>query len=666
MCPNFTPPTAPLTAVANTQLLTLQHRQPHNNHTFQDSSSNNFLITRSGNATQGTFSPFSQAGWSVLFTGSTDIALNVTTGTGVAFGTGDFCQEFFVYPNSFPTNWRIISYPSSAVASILQSGAGGGLGIDIGGGIVSTGYTLTIGVWSHIVFTRQSGVIRVFVDGILRYNVSNTTNYSTSQNVYIGGFPGFTQSWDGYISNARIIKGSVPAAYQTSSTTNGATIFTSPSSPLSSVTGTELLLCQSNRFIDTNTQTTAKTIAIQGSPKIQAFSPYAATATYSAATHGGSAYFDGSGDYLTLPTGSAFAPGTGDFTIDGWFYPQNTDFMLWSQTISGTNYFILGLNAAGTTFGFTATTSGGGSGISGPANITLNSWNYFSVRRASGIVTVYTNGSSGTPVSNTMDINNTTYVPTIGRYTHAAANIFTGYISNLRYVKGTAIAPSSVPTTPSTAVSGTSALLNFTNDAIEDATGRNVIEIVGDARTTSAVAKWAGQTSMYFDGTGDYAVSADTLSGNFGTGDFTVEYWFRCGTQSTSYVTQVGTLDSGSPSGSWRFGTQLGTAAGVYLAYHTGTSFVDVTFTTTNYNDNTWRYAALTRSGTTVRAFIDGVQVGSNQTISQNFSARRIVLGAELTTPTYYVGYLQDVRVTRGYARYTSNFTPPTGSPRLK
>ena len=53
----FTPPTSPLTAISNTQLLTLQNNTPKTNNMFVDNSTNNFLVTRNGNTTQGTFSP---------------------------------------------------------------------------------------------------------------------------------------------------------------------------------------------------------------------------------------------------------------------------------------------------------------------------------------------------------------------------------------------------------------------------------------------------------------------------------------------------------------------------------------------------------------------------------------------------------------------------------
>jgi hypothetical protein len=164
---------------------------------------------------------------------------------------------------------------------------------------------------------------------------------------------------------------------------------------------------------------------------------------------------------------------------------------------------------------------------------------------------------------------------------------------------------------------------------------------------------------MEFDGSGDYLIMPDVSTGQFGTGDFTVEYWDYHGSQSSNFGTQVGTLSSGTPAGTWRFGTFTNNG-GVYLAYHNGSTYVDIQFGTTLYNDSTWRHFALTRQNGTVRAFVNGIQVGTNQTVTQNFnSTNRVILGAELFTPTYFNGFIDDLRITKGVARYTANFTPP-------
>ena len=81
-----------------TLLLTGDGTNGAQNNTFLDSSTNNFTITRNGNTTQGTFSPFSQTGWSNYFDGSGDYLTTATSASGFSFGTGDFTIEFWMYP----------------------------------------------------------------------------------------------------------------------------------------------------------------------------------------------------------------------------------------------------------------------------------------------------------------------------------------------------------------------------------------------------------------------------------------------------------------------------------------------------------------------------------------------------------------------------------------
>ena len=71
------------------------------NNTFIDGSTNNFTITRNGNTTQGSFTPYGPA-WSNYFAGSSDY-LTATNNTAYAFGTGDFCVEAWVYLVSTPS-----------------------------------------------------------------------------------------------------------------------------------------------------------------------------------------------------------------------------------------------------------------------------------------------------------------------------------------------------------------------------------------------------------------------------------------------------------------------------------------------------------------------------------------------------------------------------------
>lgn len=623
------------------------------NNTFLDSSSNNFTITRNGNTTQGTFSPFSQTGWSNFFDGSGD---NLTSTHPALNAT--FTIEAWIYRTS-----------GAALQSIVHLNNGGVSGVvvyldtsnylvctdGVNGQAAFSNLTVPINAWTHIAVVRSGGTTTGYVNGTVAGSHSFTPATVSAAN--IGAYNG-SLYFPGYISNVRVVNGS--AVY------TGA--FTPPTSPLTAITNTSLLTCQSNRFMDNSSN--AYTITRTGDVSVQAFSPFLPTVAYSAATVGGSGYFDGTTDYLTLPYSSQLQF-TGNFTIEFWAYPLTQVnsfsgvFNNYSSWPSSTGVAIFCGHSSASSTKWCVALFGTFPAITSTNDYVRNAWSHIALVRngtGSNNITLYVNGvASGTTTSNNTVTGTADnwWISTTGD--GASTQTFTGYLSGFRATNSAEYTANFTPPTAPLTAGSNKLLLNFTNAGITDATAKNVFETAGNAQISTTQSKFGG-SSMYFDGSGDYLVSPNIYVGDFLTGDFTIEYWFRCGTQGTSYVTQVGTLDSGSGANSWRFGTHLNTTAGVYFSYHNGSGFVDVTFTTTNYNDNAWHHAALTRSGSTVRAFIDGTQVGSNQTISTSFSARRVVVGAELSTPTYYTGYIDDLRITKGYARYTSNFTAPTSA----
>ena len=620
------------------------------NNTFLDSSTNNFTITRNGNTTQGTFTPFSRdpGYWGNYFAGATNNSITAATGSGVAFGTGNFCEEFFCYANSYSANWRIISFQTSSVIELSQS-SGAILGVGIaGGGITSTGFTLPTNTWFHIVATRQTSdnIIRVFVDGVLRYNVSNTTNFSTSQSVYIGGFPGFTQSFDGYISNARIIKGNVPLAYQTNSTTNGTTIFTPPSSPLTAVTGTELLTCQSNQFSDTNTQAAPKTITVTGSTaRVTTFSPFPYLNQYSPTVNGGSGYFDGSGDYLGLSTQDALPLGTEEFTVEFWLYKNNA----WSTN----NQYILDDNGTGGFQIWANTSSGvlrlGRSAVAAVldyaySNLKILEWTHFAYSRKVNDFALWVNGTRVATTTNTNGFASSHGTQTIGADA-AGGNAVNAYLANLRIVQGsyvydTANATITVPTAPVTAISGTSLLTNFTNAGITDASMTTDLETVGNAQISTAQSRWGGG-AIYFDGTGDYLIAPDNINFSFGTGDFTVECWI--------YLTNLGRTNgiwTNGPASNGSFGMYITSANKLEASVFGGTNATGVTSLTANV----WYHVLAARSGSTLRLFLNGVQEAS-VTNTFNNSTIKCTVGNSWTNQTASpMCYISDLRVIKGIA----------------
>lgn len=165
----------------------------------------------------------------------------------------------------------------------------------------------------------------------------------------------------------------------------------------------------------------------------------------------------------------------------------------------------------------------------------------------------------------------------------------------------------------------------------------------GDAKVSIAQSKFGG-ASAYFDGTGDYIAVSDSADWDL-PGNFTIEGWAYWETPSDSKNAGVISLDGANFS----FDRAVSNS-GALRFYMDGTSLLGSVPSL-----NAWHHVAVTREGNTVRLFLDGVYQNS-ATYSSSIVPTGLKLGNNL------VGYLDDVRITKGVARYvsTSGFTVPT------
>jgi hypothetical protein len=174
-----------------------------------------------------------------------------------------------------------------------------------------------------------------------------------------------------------------------------------------------------------------------------------------------SSYFNRS-NYLTAPSNSAFAFGTGDFTIECWIYPSTLGI-----TTNGINYFIDNRAAANSgewTFGTNtagdlifANGASGDFSLSASAAITLNNWQHVAVVRSGTTFTLYRNGVQIATTTNSQNFSTVSALAISSNPTNAY--YFNGYISNVRITKGVAVYTGAftTPTSPlrTTQVAGT-------------------------------------------------------------------------------------------------------------------------------------------------------------------------------------------------------------------
>ena len=622
------------------------------NNTFLDSSTNNFTITRNGNTTQGTFSPYGD-NWSNYFGGSDYI--NTPSDAKFGVGTGNFTLEAWVYITSLngSTENNIIGNGSTNGFLLGFFGSSVYLASNASGYTVQITYTMPLNQWVHVAAVRSgtgSGQTAIYINGTSIGTGTFATNVPTGVAVVGGDYrQGTSVTMRGYVSNARI-----------SNTARYSSTFTPSTAPLTSDANTLLLTCQSNRFVDN--AASPLSITVTGSPSVQRFSPFAPTAAYSAATIGGSGYFDGNGDYLSSPDNTAVEFGSGNFTIEAWAYPLDGGWQLIiakSPDNSATGWQLF---ASGDEVNFYASSGGGSWNVgffTSGAAVKRNAWNHIAVTRSGSTWTIWVNGESKATATSSITINNNTTPVFVGTFSNASYYSY-GYVADVRIVKGTAVYTSAFtpPTAPLTAITNTSLLLNYTNAGIIDNAMMNDLETVGNAQISTSVKKY-GTGSLAFDGTGDWLAAPSSPNLAFGTGPYTIEFWLY----STTSSGERGVLQ-----------TQTASLYGVSVFLDGTTIYIDERTNTYSGSDprisgsitqNAWVHVAICRqTGTsgTLRAFVNGTQIGSSVTsnLRDLTSTGPVFVGTTAVAANPLNGYIDDLRITKGYARYTAAFTPPT------
>lgn len=601
------------------------------NNVFLDSSPNNFTITRNNNTTQGTFTPFSRdpGYWSNFFDGTGDYLATSSTSAVFDMSTGDFTMEAWIYIPTVPSAYTLIM----SGASTAGMSDGFVFGLDntgkpyIGNGVVlgiSGATAVQANTWVHVAAVKNGANVQFYTNG-----TANGSAQAFSPNAagfaYVGANPAGNERITGYISNARIVKGT--AVYTSA--------FTPPTAPLTAISGTSILTCQSNRFIDNSSNNFA--ITRNGDVRVTTFQPFTNPVTYSAAVNGGSGYFDGTNDRLTIADNAALRPGTSNFTIEAWVH----------RSVAGAAHTIFAKGGASTGFVFQVTSTNvlrfthTTTNIDSTGTVTAGAWIHVAVvREGTGTnqVKLYINGvqdGQGTVSTNF----NQTEEARIGE-NRGATDDFNGYISSFRYVVGTAVYTSSFtpPTAPLTSITNTQLLCNFTNGAIYDASMSSDIETAGDAQISTAVSKFQG-SSMYFDGTGDGLKIASTPDLSLSTGNFTIQFWANI----ISFAANRTLFDIANATVMQIYVTTTGS-----LRFYAASA--DRITSSANLELGTWYYIAVIRSSGITRMFVNGTQTGVAYTDSNNYAAGGVGIGARFDVTVGLLGYMSNVHVLKGAA----------------
>ena len=395
------------------------------------------------------------------------------------FGTGDFTIE----------GWFLVQ-DSAAIRTIFDSrtsdnsSTGLFLGINTDDTLYTYGFpsgttvvsygTPEPNTWHHVAVVRNGSDGLVFLDGKL---VSSDVNMGSSDYTQEGGtigqpatsFAAGLYRFKGHISNVRVVKGT--ALY----TSN----FKPPMRELEVVPGTIVLACQSKT--DASLEKTGKTITVNGTAVASELTPGLLTLVPKAG--GGSAItgsveFNGSTDYLGLPTTTDFTFGTNDFTIEFWLNPgenaSNYTILLALTSSTASDRFEVVYHSS-TIRVYTDTATWRDTGIT-PSK---GDWHHIAfVRNYSGnSLIMYINGVNRWEVTNTRDYDELFTSAKIGSYADSSYGYLQGFLSNFRINKNTALYTDSFipPTRELKKVPGTVLLCcQDSNNPLTEATGKTI------------------------------------------------------------------------------------------------------------------------------------------------------------------------------------------------
>jgi len=288
--------------------------------------------------------------------------------------------------------------------------------------------------WNHVIVTRDaSNTLRLILNGVLgNYEASYTSNITETilsiGALNNGGEAGSIQ----YTTGHRIIKGSIPTAYQTSSTTIGATIYTPPTQPvtLTSQGATSANVSYLSNFTNAGIYDGKMGNVFETTGTAQ-------VATSPVKYGSGSIKFNGSTDYLkpyypAPANGTTFSFGTGDFTIEFWMYPTSLPSagMLMDGRGSGASGDMWLINFVSGVANWYV-----GGNLITSSTISANTWTHLAVCKANGSTRMFLNGiQTGSTYADTRNYTVGNGWPTIGA-SYNAVDFFAGYMDDIRITK---------------------------------------------------------------------------------------------------------------------------------------------------------------------------------------------------------------------------------------
>jgi len=601
----------------------------------------------------------SPLGGSIYFNGTnaSSVSYPAAASLNLGAGAGNWTIECWYYALEYPPGWGPILQQgwnvstTNPIYGFMPNSTN--IYYYVGTGAVTSESRTTpfsLKTWYHLAMVRQGNAIGCYLNGVLFGSYMLTFTMGSGGNLYLSTASNQPLPSNSYVNNVRIVKGQAVYSFT----------FTTPTTALTAVTGTQLLVdVASPGAYLTDGSTNNFTLTPTG------------TVTYSSnppTAIGGQLNFSSS--YLTVANNTVLDMASGDFTIEFWFQTTTASATLYTKRSSNINYSPVQLVWSGSAFTVYMSTSGSAWEISSTtsANYPSGAWYHVALVRNSNNIYLYVNGISAiTPAAITVAVMSNSDPFAIGSDSSSSpGTTFTGYMTNFRIVKGTAVYTSNftVPTSPLTAISGTSLLLSVASSGtyITDTSGNSLtVTNAGGVTYSSPISANPVSTggSLYLNpSTSAYITLPSSTVFNL-TGDFTIESWIY---PSPRAATETVIIDARVAQGTvavWKL--YLNSTGKLTFGYISGSAYSG----TMTVNSNVWTHVAVVRSGSTLTLYVNGVADYTNPSFGTAAISPGTTSAVIGTKDTPYgvnfrsMTYITNLRVVTGTAIYNSpNFTP--------
>ena len=646
------------------------------NTTVNDASSYSRSVAAVGAASSAAQSRF--GGGSISFNGSGQY-LTVADNAALELGGSDFAIECWLRTSQTTAYATIASrgtgfFESGSWSLMLNASGTGSVAVyasdfSTGAPLLSTsGINVSDGAWHHVAWVRSGTGHSLYVDGTRYANATSSFAVTNiSELLAIGTDLIFSgRNFSGFIDDFRYTVG-------TNRGYTGATI-TVPAAAFPTV-GTG--------GVATDGYFSSVSLLLPGDTSTADMSSFSRSVTASGASVStaqkrwgtGSIALGGSA-WLTVPQASV-SLGSSDFVIECWFYMTAATGgykTLWAQrpnsssiggaaaVLDGSSllYFISNASASGWAV------SGASTGLTVPAA----QWNHIAMVRSGNTVTLYLNGTAGTPVSLSEAVGSSGNF-SIGAGAANGEQAVTGFMDDFRLTvgsnRGYTGATINVPTAafPSSGnysepfLDKVSLLLRADgsgNTFIDSSLSPKTITASGNATQSATQSRWGGKSAFF---TGTSRLSSSTSSAfSFGDGDFVVEMWvYPSGASGFQTLFSTRSSDTNQDSNNVFLGLNTGTLTPI--VYTNGL----VLSGSSSLSAGAWSHIAFVRESGVVSIYLNGTRIGS-ASFTTSITGTNASVGLTQNSEHQFSGYIDDVRVTSGSNRgYTgATITVPTAA----